>query len=107
MIHPIVITKVVRAAKALVRSRLVSVGLLPRSPVEVQVIPAPVQKELTHPWDRHEPGRSSGRTQPRASRPLDLRLTPMEQVENRQSGRFPTRRPGRETGRRAGRSSGR
>jgi len=66
MIHPIVITKCVRVVKKLIRDRLVSIGILPRSVTQVTVVRAPVGRTLIdpYPWHRHERDRSPGRRQP-------------------------------------------
>ena len=109
MIHPSAITAYVRAVKWLERHRIFSFGLLPRSVIQVQGVPAPVGRQLTHPypWDRNKRARSSGREQPETSRSRDLPYTRIEQVEYRQSEHFPRRQPGGETEPRAARSRGR
>jgi hypothetical protein len=112
MIHPIVITRPVRAVrrvvKKLVRDRLVSFSPFPRSLAPFSAIRAPFGRSFVdpYPWHRNKRARSSGREQPEASPSLNLRPARTEQLEYRQAEHL-RRRPGRTTGPRAARSRGR
>jgi hypothetical protein len=112
MIHPILIAKlVVRMTKHLVRDRILSFSPFPTSVVQLEAVPAPVERDLTHPypWDRDEHderGRPRQRL-PEASRSRDLPSTGMKRVEHRQSERIPSRQPEHETKRRTARTRSR
>jgi hypothetical protein len=112
MIHLAVITKyVVRTIKKLklVRDHILSFSPFPTSVMQVEGVPAPFERSLTHPyfWDRDERDRSSRQRQPAASRSRDLPSAGMKQVERRQSERLSRRQPEHETTRRAARSRSR
>jgi hypothetical protein len=107
MIHPIPIAKyVVRAAKKH-WDRIFSFSPFPRSLVQVEGIPAPVERSLTH-WLSDRDERSSSRQQPpEASRSRDLPFTGRKRVEQRQANRLPIRQPEHETRQRPARSRSR
>jgi len=74
MFHPAFITRPVRGLIWLNHHRIWSFGLFPRSVIQIQAVPAPVGRALTHPYPWGEVIRAVARQGVSRLRPTVSRL---------------------------------